>query len=407
MELSDRVSCENLSRDIYTPHFCGYDNQGSTLEVIPEGAPFNDVYNEFPLSSGFREKTSAQTWNELMDYSITLTSVGDSVVFTTSGNNFVFTKNDIVKYGCAHSWDESMDMMNGWIGATFGQHSIEYVKPPEFTELTVSRYERLADSVTMKYVTDIVGYYGPINELGIQLSKAETLRQDLNRYEESREGKELAIEKGMREDIEHVGVVSHKGTVYEIVRFKNGKIRLSTGTEAYKYLSKEAEEYGVTLEDMIIASLGEEDMHLYRKSFDKMLTTRGRLIREERETKQKLLAFYTRLAKEAENNPKLRDQYMKVIEAIKDDIETVERYGDDSRPREVEKDEGKSSGEESELEEKAGAGRKDNDTEPDPDSTNNNDVYFAKEVDKPEETGENPQEKTDGDVGSGGADAPE
>ena len=221
-------------------------------------------------------------------------------------------------------FDLEQDRIGRWRHTSENPNTISIVERPKFTGLTVSRHERLADIVFGKYVTDIVDYEGPINEVGKNLSRAETIRQDLNKYSNSKEGIELALEKSKDcEDIAYIGVTSIGGVIYSIQRLKDGRVRLSIGTKAYEYLSREAENFGLTLEDIIVAKLGEEAMHHYRRSYDKRFTSS---IKEERATKQALLEFYERLAEGAESNPRLREKYMKIIRSIKHDIETVRRY---------------------------------------------------------------------------------
>lgn len=305
----DGVSTRTRSEDIFALHYHG------------------PAWPKSKLENGYTEASKAMIKSPSfgflspngMDYSIDLTKMGPWIVYASASKKTAFLEEDFRKYGLAHSDDESMDRMGGWIGATYGSHAIEYVKKSKFTGLIVARHERPSEHQSAKYITDILEYDGDNNGLGPALSMAENLRQAWNRYKQSRE----CIEND--DHITYLGVTSIEGVIYSIVRLKNGEIMLSVGTNSCDYRSKEAEDFRLTLEEITNVKLLEEDEHDERKSYDIKSWTIGQRIEEERATKQEVLEHYKRLA-EGETDPKQKERYERAIRAIEYDIETVDRY---------------------------------------------------------------------------------
>lgn len=305
---------------------------GGTLDLIPKGAPFVVKETFKGPCYGFSNKSTAKNWGDLMDFSYSPYPVVDEsgnigFIVTTASNKFYVPAEDMAKYGAIYNpRDENIGRMDGWVGATEGNHAIEHVKIPKFGGLVVSRHEYQPDPKMRLFVTDI-SYEGHLNNLGKYLSKVETLRQDWNNYFQSKEGKALAREKsGDDAAIQYLGITSLEGVLYAIGRLPNGKIILLSGDKTYDGLSAEAASAKVRLEDRRIAAFGEEAMHHYRKSYD-VSKNLEQFIAEETETKAGLLGFYQKLAAGAESKPQLRATYSKIVSLIKRDIATVrERY---------------------------------------------------------------------------------
>jgi len=194
--------------------------------------------------------------------------------------------------------------------------------------MIVANYEHQPDTSMEKFVTD-VHYHGHNNDFGKNLSLSETVRQDWNNYLNSREGLELAraqTEDG--ENVGNIGIIPVEGAIYGITRLDNGEILLFSGTNPYESLGREADIFRLTLEDMITAKLGEEDMHRFRRSYDKGHVTIADLIGEELATKQSLLEFYIQLAEDSGSTPELREKYSRIVKSIENDIATIDRYKD-------------------------------------------------------------------------------
>ena len=313
--LSDKAVMEYLP-GVPMDYVTGPPGNNANEYVIPLGIAFKNYPNHLDLT------------RIGIDY-----VVKDDVAYLRTSNNiFGFTSEDIKRNGLGFNRDDFHH--EGWVAATekpdgsLGNGGIEYIQKPEFRELTVANFERQPDPVMNKFVTDLI-YSGPLNELGIRLSQAETLRQDWNTYLHSPEAIELALKQSENaEDVTYIGVTSRPSVIYSIGGLINGKIRLSTGTRAYEYMSKKAEIFGLKLEDMIISDLGEEDVHRFRKSYDKNLTKIDDRVTEERLTKEERYNLYNTLFEDSESNQSLRERYGKVLRAIEHDIKTVERYRD-------------------------------------------------------------------------------
>ena len=91
-------------------------------------------------------------------------------------------------------------------------------------------------------------------------------------------------------------------------------------------MSKEADAFGLSLEDFINATMAEEAMHHYRRSYDKGISELEARIAEERATKEALLDFYMDLRDNSESNPQIREGYAKIVRRIVHDIQTIGRY---------------------------------------------------------------------------------
>ena len=154
MEMRNGVGSRTMSEDIFSSHYYG---PASPELVVPNGYDKSSSAIFPSPSFVFNNNSSAQTWDKLMEHSVTLGDMGDYAVFATSGNKFVFSKEDWTKYGYAHSWDESMDRMDGWIGATVGDHAIECVTLPAKSQGLIEFPEEQAIYNESSAMTD-VGY---------------------------------------------------------------------------------------------------------------------------------------------------------------------------------------------------------------------------------------------------------
>jgi len=111
------------------------------------------------------------------------TETGYYKFFRTSNNVFKFHINDS-KANLPH-WEEARRYIEPWLAATERNNAIEYVKRPEFTGIVVASRERVADRGLNKYVTDILAYKGPLNDLGKSLSREWKLREIRKNYKAS------------------------------------------------------------------------------------------------------------------------------------------------------------------------------------------------------------------------------
>lgn len=299
---------------------------GRPLDLM-EGPPGNLAgYSAIPLSMGFDYHSSQPDFARMMQFSINPTIIDGYVYIRTASTLRAFPLEDAAKYGIPLVLEDYE--IEGWKAATERPTGgISYHETPEFRAFIVSSHERPAKHEPYKYVTDME-MFGPINRTGEMLSRSETLRQDSLKHFNSKEGYQLMQEYLVdSEGIKHLGVVESDGVIYAIGRYiRDGKVALFMGTNAYEYLSREAERFGLRLEDMITAKLGEEAMHHYRKSYNRDLSTLENLVAEEKATKEDLLAFYTRLRDGSESNPQLREKYSKIVRSLINDIATIGRY---------------------------------------------------------------------------------
>jgi len=338
MTLSNVKSLGTPSKEVFSTHYHGSSYPGLPGELIKSigNKALSEQYPAIPFTW---KNPTAQTWDGLMAHT-------DNTPYPVKDKdgNLHYVHKTILKEFTAPAIDRRLgsnynpeflfnpykknDRMDGWMNPPIHE-TISTGKLPEFTGFTVAHHERparsLADPIFGKYVTDIYSYSGPNNEFGIHLSQAETLKQDWKRYLNSREGKGLARRRGIPEDIGYLEVIPTEGVIYAIGRL-NEKVRLATGTNAYKYLSEMADRYGVSLEDMIFEGLEEEARHNIRGSYDKRIYSERGFVREERETKEEQLHDKRRSMEESGSNEKLRKIYGKLVKAKEEDVRTVERY---------------------------------------------------------------------------------
>jgi len=190
--------------------------------------------------------------------------MGDYYLINSSNKVIAIPIADWKRHGpnVAANRDDLGENFAGWRKATEESHAIEYVKRQAFEVFVAERHEHMADPVLKKYATDI-GYAGPLGDLGKYLSKAETLRQDWNRYLASKEGQELArAMSGDESRVQYIGVIPQEA-MYSVRKLPDGKVLLAVGDQHYNALlrlSKIAGSpiTGISLEDIILRGLGEE-----------------------------------------------------------------------------------------------------------------------------------------------------
>lgn len=321
MALKPSLGTPNSS--ISTSHYYGPNGDAPPKY---EGNPGRSSFGlTFAPSFVFDNNSGAQTWPALTQHTVHVTQMGDYYLVNSSNKVIAIPIADWERYGpnVAANRDDLAENFEGWRKATEESHAIEYTKSPDFRLFIAQRHEHLADPVLNKYVTDI-GYAGPLGDLGKHMHQSETLRQDWNRFLASKEGQELAMQKGNIDGVEYLAVQPAEGVIYAVGRAKDGKLILYRGNESYDALARTAEFSRVSLEDIIKVGLGEEAMHIARSSFDNVGTAQ-RLIDEERATKAELLEFYESLAKGAESKPELKALYGKIIRHLEHDIATTEQ----------------------------------------------------------------------------------
>ncbi|MEK6949014.1 MAG: hypothetical protein AABX34_02250 [Nanoarchaeota archaeon] len=324
-ELKPRISTGITESSIPTSHYYGLDHTGTTLDLYAGNPGRSSLGFTFAPSFVFNNNSGAQTWTALTRHSVHAAQLDGYYLINSSNKVIAIPIADWERYGpnVAANRDDLGENFAGWLAATEGSHAIEYAKSPEFRLFITERNEHIADPVLNKYVTDI-GYAGHLNDLGKYLSKAETLRQDWKRYLASKEGQELAMQKSSIDGVEYLAVQPVEGVIYAVGRANDGKIILFRGDKSHDALARTAEFSRVSLEDIIKVGLGEEAMHIARKSFDNVGTVQ-RLIDEETATKIELLKFYESLADGAGSKPELRALYGKIIRHLEHDIATTEQ----------------------------------------------------------------------------------
>jgi len=289
----------------------------------------------FSNSFAWRNSSSAQTWNSLMDYSFTPYPVGnDKFAIVTSSRVDIVDAVDAVLHN-AHP-EYHMENFMRWRAATephllqnVPKGGIVYVKTPEFNGFITDFHERqadnIADPVFGKFVTDIIEYQGPINRVGEMFSRKETLRQAWLEYKESIEGQELAYQKGAGEEISYLGIDPRESVVSAIGRYSDDKIVLLNGLNNHDHISDLAEAYRLSHEDVAKVVFMEEDNHRLRNSYDQPLGLTEQRLAEEVATKTELWQLYDSLY-EGTSNEELRIKYSKIKEMIAHDIATIDRY---------------------------------------------------------------------------------
>lgn len=261
-----------------------------------------------------------------IQHSYTPTIIGDFKYYRTANNVVRFHRSD--KADLPLYDESSIDYIDSWKAVTEQNNGVSFSKPKEFKEFTIAMNDKLTDGILNKYVTEIYNLDIPFNDMGKALSMTHNLKNQINNYLRSPEGIRLAEQKSLDgEKVSYLKIEAPSTAVYSITRLPNGKVRIATNNNSYNYLSKLARSYGLKTEDLVNEHLGEEFMHLYRKSFDKRFLSNDDVIREELATKEELLNFYINEFEGAAGNENLRSKYRKIIKILNRDIETTpERY---------------------------------------------------------------------------------
>ncbi len=136
-------------------------------------------------SCGFPEKSSGQSFPEIMKFKVDVAETKNHVVFSSAHRKDVYLKEDWAKYGYAHNPDEDMDRMDGFIDATVPKKgkslAIEYVKLPTKSQGLVAFPEEqrmYSEESAMTNVNLFIRKTVPFGEMrnndyGVELSKLE------------------------------------------------------------------------------------------------------------------------------------------------------------------------------------------------------------------------------------------
>ncbi len=186
--MAQSTQIKELSMNSYC--FYGKSKPGTTLDLIPQGAPFGNSSREiFPVSYSFSNKSTAQTFQSLMEFSYTPYPVSDTggnlgYVVSTVHNKFFVPAEDMARYGAVFNpRDESAKHMDRWIGATVGNHQIESATPNKEEGLWempehIPGYSKYGMTDVMVPIKDLAGSV-PINKVGLYVSRIANLEQDL------------------------------------------------------------------------------------------------------------------------------------------------------------------------------------------------------------------------------------
>jgi hypothetical protein len=254
-------SLGTLSRDIFTPHFCG---DTSPVNITLKDAPSKAVLYTVPISFGFAthpgHKHSAE-WERAADFGYE-PLIANSTVFLRTGSSNVkaFPASQLVVDGrLSPVYHEEELLLQRWRDVTEKDNAISYVKP-EKEGMLIEGPERLAyfdprDTQLRKFVRD-TSYKGPNSMFGKYLSKNANFRQDIrnvmfdkthrSRYNvdmkdfieflTERYGKPRHIESSGVEKMEAIAKLYHD----------NGTSSIVASTDFHKEAKELAEAYGLS-----------------------------------------------------------------------------------------------------------------------------------------------------------------
>ncbi|MDP7476404.1 MAG: hypothetical protein QF655_02105, partial [Candidatus Woesearchaeota archaeon] len=262
--VSSRTNGNNIDPSL---RYYGPSYPDNISAFIPEGAPFSNASVEiFKLGFGWKVP-NARTHQELTDYSIDLTEIGDYLVFATSNNKFVFHKADIQRNGLGMNRDDMG--IEEWIEATEGEHAIEYVSKPtgemrlfEGPEFVPNYSEHSAMPDVNVPIADMSGVNMDINKVGEYFSRIANLEQDLRNLiftdypknpgynPETEAFFEFLMEKGLgpAREINGIGIENMEATARSRL---NGTSLLSVSTEFYEKALAVAKAYGLDERDAV------------------------------------------------------------------------------------------------------------------------------------------------------------
>lgn len=202
--------------------------------------------------------------------------------------------------------------------------AVEYVKHPQrsirygivetFEERKLKLTER--DTPVRLFVHDM-DYNGPINEFGRYSHLARNIKQHLMEYYGLKSTQELVSfmeANGLTlEDIGYLAVASIPG-IYGVARAPDGKVIFLASENSNDLLVEDARHFGIPTKIYRTRAIDEEQMHIARKSYDK-INSLSDLINEEVATKSMLGDAY---AKRGDK---------KLVELMEEDIKTTpKRY---------------------------------------------------------------------------------
>jgi len=310
-----------LFQDIPSVHYKGVSYGGMLSDLLPANDNYGTDGETLPMSFGFKYSCAEKNMNRLMAFEDRPHIVGDYAIFTTSQNKFAVSLGNYEKYGPVFNVDDLK--IDEWMNVTRINQSKSYGPNQKFVGISIARHSTEID-FPRKRITQ-GSYSGHFGEYGMRLSQAYNAKTNAIRFENSKEGRALIAKYGNGKTISKFGVDREKDVVYSIDRLSHGDIKLYFGQNSSNEIAKLAEHYKVHVNDMTNAILGEEYMHLFRNSFDKVGSVKAR-IKEELATKQDLLEFYQSMMEGARNSAE-RKKYFRLAQHVKRDIETTpERY---------------------------------------------------------------------------------
>ncbi len=222
----------------------------------------------------------------------------------------------------AHLREQTWMEFVKWRMTSEESQAIEYVKAPESVGIMMPAGDVYNSS--SRKLTKLPHAITELNmrDTGKYVSWEHDFRQHLIDFMRSDEGRQLAAflnkEGYEAEDIDHISIgFLPKGAIYGVGKLPNGKLVIYANKDSYKKIDREAEAFGMKEEEMREVAIGEEIMHIFRKS--------RASIAEEKATKETLLEFYENLAKSTSNS-ELKAKYARIIRHLKHDIATVSRY---------------------------------------------------------------------------------
>ncbi len=197
IEMHPRLSTVTPDKEIHSIHYYGptLPESLSTLDLIPEGAPFNNAMQTmFPLTSGFNHDPSYHNegWDGLMAFEYSPTIYADNkgqvwAVVRTPDRVDAYRIEDLLEFGRVSNPEETAPRMKGWIGATVPEDgktlAIEYVPSNEniglfnLPEHKID-YSQVGMTDVDLHVKNFAGMVR-INEFGPYLSRIANLEADL------------------------------------------------------------------------------------------------------------------------------------------------------------------------------------------------------------------------------------
>jgi hypothetical protein len=274
----------SIAIDLPDPEIYGTIKESSLLKSFPEGAPYGNANEQrFPLSYGFNNPSSAQTWDALMKYTITPYGVVDQegnlgYVMSTASNTWINPIEDLEAGGVTFNPvedvynpnDKLQDRFGGWKAVTEQANVIEYVKQNKELGLwqspeVMSEYAKHSPDMTdvKLFVTNHDGLI-PINKFGEYLSRIANLEVDLRDViymdhffegvglnKETEAYLDFLIEKelGPGREIRAIGVENLEGAIART--YHNGTATLVASKDIYDKALSMANKHGLDGEEAV------------------------------------------------------------------------------------------------------------------------------------------------------------